>query len=243
MTTFARKHFARQQALAQAKTAKDDSVPTQTSAYELKLMQLSQHQRSLKSIDSRVRENIKKAEFLSEYQDYLDAVIESQAGVQDDVLARLMVWHIDCLELERAIELGRYMIEHDLVMPEGFTRKTPAVLAEEIADVVLKNKLIDDATIAVLDEVNQLVGELDKSDEIQAKLHKALGLALADNDNSDIDAKRTAMEHLKQSVALNEKGGAKKRLNDLTKEIAEFDKVVQTSKPATAADTATADTR
>ena len=210
----ARAHFQKKMAEKQAVEAKQSDTPIENqSQNELMQAQLLTHQRQLSQIQSMQKRAELKAEILPEYEAYVEGVLAADAGVQDDVLMRVMIWRIDVKDFAGALAIGEYAIKHSLAMPEGFKRGVASSLAEEFANIFIK---MDDEQKSAQDEylirVHELTSESDMHDEIQAKLHKALGLALQE---SDVEA---AIEHLEKAVELDEKIGVKKVLQNLRKQ-------------------------
>ncbi|MCY7297563.1 phage terminase small subunit, partial [Alteromonas sp. a30] len=114
-----------------------DAIDDNASHYELMLAQLITHQRQLSQIQSIERRVSVKAELLAQYSGYVDGIIAANAGAQDDVLMTVMMWRIDVGDVEGAIEIADYAIEHDLAMPERFKRDTATLIAEEMAEYAM----------------------------------------------------------------------------------------------------------
>ena len=212
--SIARKHFQRQQAQAQAQTSVDDSIATDTSAQDLHLQLLGRDSRALKGIQSLQARNTKKAEFLDNYQDYLDGVLQADVGGQDDIVATLMVWHIDCGETDRGLQLANYVLRHDLSMPERFNWSAAIVLVREITEQYFSHP--DSVSLSNLQEVLLITADHDKPDKLQAQLHKALGNAI-EVDNSVENAAEQALEHYRHAMQLDNRAGVKKQIDRLQK--------------------------
>ncbi len=199
----------------------DDSISDNATQYDLMLAQLVTHQRQLSQIQSIERRITVKADLLPIYTAYVDGIIAGNAGSQNDVLMTVMMWRIDVGDLESAIEIADYAIEHDLAMPERFRRDTATLIAEETAEYAIANN--DDALNEAssnrknditehLLHVLELTAEKDMPDEVKAKLHKALGLQLQEVN------KQEAISHLTRALELNARCGVKKLLDKLKKE-------------------------
>lgn len=177
----------------------------QTNQYEIMLMQLAEHKRALKEIQSREKKAELKAEILPDYVPYVDGVIESDIGIQDDVLMTIMVWRIDAGDLHGALEIGKYALDHDLKTPEQYNRDTATLLVEEIAEyVIAQGEDSDEFDLALI--ANLHTKDFDMPDQVRAKIHKAIGLSLASK-NYDL-----AIEHLERALALDKKSGVTKVL-------------------------------
>lgn len=178
MITPAKAHW--QRALAATITnTEDQAIPAgAANQYELMLLKLAEDKRRLKDIQSIERKIEVKATLLPEYQPWIDGVLEAGSGRQDDVLMTVFVWAIDIADFALAINIGAYAIEHGLTMPDQYKRDVPCVLAEEIAEVAIKET--DDMRIGILPvllTVAGLVEAKDMPDEVRAKLYKAIGYA------------------------------------------------------------------
>lgn len=180
--------------------------------YERQIAQLGTHKRHLSKISSMEQKQLKKAEFLAHYDAYIEGVLASNSGAQDDVLLTLMIWHLDCKSIEVAMNIAHYAIEHELSMPPEFTRKLPAAFSEDLAELALK----DPAAVSLeqLQECLELMQDKDMLDEIRAKLHRALGeqYIAAENDQE-------AVNHLSRALELNPKIGCKKQRDALAKKL------------------------
>lgn len=208
--TPAQKH--KQAILAQQAVVEDTTA--NATAYELLLEQLGQQKRALKAHKSFEIKNALKVEFLTEWHDYINELVANGNGLSNAICGQLMVWCIDVGDYERAIGLGRYMLANNIGMPEHFERDCEDVFAEEMAMAWIS---ADEPTITldVLLTVYELVRERELYDQVNAKLHRAIGEAYAqkgDNDN--------AVQFLEQAIVYNPAVGCKPLLNKLKKDSA-----------------------
>jgi hypothetical protein len=213
MSTPAQRH--RERILAQAtSTAAADAGAGQASgsAYDLMRAKLAEDKRSLKALQSREAKIELKRKLLPEYAAWVDGVITADQPVQDDVVATVLVWSIDAGDIEQALRIGAYMLKHSLKLPEHYRRDLPTTLVEEIADQAGR----PDATVTAdqLLQVGALTDGRDMPDEVKAKLHKAIGLALRDT------APAQALEHLQRALQLNARSGVKNDVSKLEKQLA-----------------------
>lgn len=214
--TPAQRHYLRTTAAALAAVdTQADAMPTATAnAYELMLMQLAEHRRRLKQLQSLDRKIDAKRGFLPNYSDWVAGVLESDRGGQDDVLVTMMVWHIDTGDLASALPIVAYALRHGLTMPDQYQRGIACVAAEEFAEVALKQIAAkQQPDVAALVEVGSLTAEHDMPDEVRAKLHKAIGYALRDTD------KATALDQLRLALQRHDKVGVKKDIERLEREL------------------------
>ncbi len=206
--SIARNH--REKILAQqaAETAsKNGQSMDGATQYELMLAKLGRDKSQLKAISSQLAKNEKKVELLPDYQGYIDGVLVSDAGVQDDCLATLMLWHIDCLQFDRALEIAEYCIKHKIQMPENFTRDLVTVMTEQIAEEAIKNP--DANMLDQLKHLAELTTDQDMLDEVRAKLFKAIGIRLEETDPE------LAQNYLQQALKYNDKSGVKTLMTKL----------------------------
>lgn len=210
----AKAHYLRHTAAREAAKASPRDGMEGATGYELMLAKLAQDRRRLKEIQSIERKIVVKRELLPDYVPWVDGVLATGNGAQDDVLMTVLVWRIDTGDFPAALAIARYAIGHRLSLPDQYERSLGCLLAEEFADTALKaitaDERIDlDSLLAVAD----LTAEQDMPDEVRAKLHKAIGLALAGTD------KPLALEQLRRALVLHDKAGVKKDIERLEREI------------------------
>jgi hypothetical protein len=182
------------------------------SAYDLMLAKLAEDKRVLKSIQSIQQKIAVKRQRLPEYEAWIAGVLEADQPVQDDVFATLMVWHIDTGALDAALDMAAHLLKHDLKLPEHYQRDVATLVVEEIADQCEKPGAV--VTVDQLLRVGQLTSERDMPDEVRAKLHKAIGLALRDT------VPTQALDHLQHALRLNPRLGIKTEIGKLQKQLA-----------------------
>lgn len=215
MPSPAQRHKMKVQAAQQAKAETPAATGREASQYELMKGQLAQHQRDLKKVKSVERKAEVKRGYLEEYRPYVEGVLEGNSGEQDDVLTRVMVWAIDAGDLDLALTLAEYVIEHGLSLPEPFKRDATDAITEEIAELALRETDKAQDYFEALERVESMTEHLDMVDEVRAKLHKALGYA-------SIEAKDLAVSHFERALKLDPRAGVKKLTDKLRKEIGEL---------------------
>lgn len=216
----ARRHYLTTVAAAAAVVQEDGQAPDKATAnaYELMLLQLAEHRRRLKQIESIERKIEAKRAFLQEYTDWVVGVLKGDRGGQDDVLVTVMVWMIDTGDLVGALPLVEYALRHGLTMPDQYQRKLGTVVAEEYADTALKRIGVLVTTrpeIEALNAVAHLTRGNDMPDEVRAKLLKALGYMLR-----EVGESADALGFLREALRLNDKVGVKKEIERLEREVA-----------------------
>ncbi len=212
----ARRHYLATVAAAAVVAQADGQLPDKATAnaYELMLMQLAEHRRRLKQVQSIERKIEAKRAFLPEYSSWVAGVLEGDRGGQDDVFVTVMVWMIDTGDLAGALPLVDYALRHGLSMPDQYQRGIACVAAEEFAELALKQIAAGAAPdVPSLLRVGALTADHDMPDEVRAKLHKAIGYGLRDTD------KPAALEHLVAALKRHDKIGVKKDIERLEREI------------------------
>jgi hypothetical protein len=217
--------------------------------YRLLLAQLGEDMRRLKDIQSVEGKIAAKREMLAKYEPHIAATIaagvETGKAVQDEIVARLMLWHIDTGNFETGLDIAEHVLRFGLAMPEPFQRAPAALVAEQVAEAALAH-LTHGAgfAIPVLQRTIALTDGFDMHDQIRAKLHKALGLALrheADASGGRDDAiaggvsaaRAAALTHLQRALALDAKVGVKKQIEQLTAQLAKTPAQDPAEHPAT----------
>lgn len=212
-----RKHFQRiAAATAAAAVAGPEQSMAGANAYEIQLLQLNQDRLRLKQVQSEQGKAELKRSLIPAYAPYIEGVLSAGHGAQDDVLTTIMVWCIDAGDFAGALTIGRYVLEHNLKMPDRFARTTGCLLAEEVANAALKQqKAGGEFDRFVLTLAADITAAHDMPDEARAKLHLALGKAyLAELDEAAPNAEglEEARAHLARAIDLHSNCGGKKDL-------------------------------
>lgn len=226
MTSPARQHFERVRAQRQAAAvAAGDSLAGAT-GYELMLAKLASDRVRLADVQSAERKAEVKRELLPDYADYVAGVLNGGRGVQDDVLATVLVWRIDAGDYAGALDIARYALANGLKLPDQFQRQLPVALAEEFADVALKTMQAGGAfSASILADVGVMTNDHDMPDQVRAKLLKAYGLA-ANVDPLTIENRDqyvAALNALRRAAELHPAVGVKQEIGRREKALAKFD--------------------
>jgi len=225
MTSPARAYRERKLAALQgAATPEHDRAAA--NAYELQLMQLAEHRRTLKGIQSIERKIDAKRTMLPVYQPWIAGLLAADRGGQDDVLVTVMLWTLDTGDLEGAFDMADYVIRHGLSTPDQYDRTAPTLIAEEVADTAIKlQEAGTGPSFGLLSAYLQLLKASDMFDQVHAKLHKAVGrAALAEG------FKEQAAEHYRRALELHDKVGIKKELEVLERDIKKEKEAEQAAK-------------
>lgn len=205
MITPAQQHW--QNVMAQragrANEGVDHAVRT---AHEEVLYRLRLAQARLKGVQARSAKAAIKKELLPDFSGWIEGTLEADGGQQDEVIATLMVWAIDCGDLPLALRIGAYVVHHNLIMPDNFGRTAATVLTEEICNPVLTQAGTDadadlSAFIEPLDTLREIVTDQDMPDEVRAKLCKAC--AFARRGLTDADSMASSLKLLREAMHLN----------------------------------------
>ncbi|TEU24696.1 phage terminase small subunit [Alkanindiges illinoisensis] len=227
----ARQHFQKHAAKAAASLATDFGSMQNLNAYELQLLQLNNDRARLKQIQSTEGKVKLKQALLPAYMPYVEGILEANTGVQDDILMTILVWCIDIGDYTIALKLAEYALQHNLTMPERFSRTTATLITENISNEFLKVLKMDEPVdLAILHHLAELVlhsdlplAVVDMPDQVKAKLYLALGKATIQQIADDTVSPHIVLEaqsYLSRALALDDKCGGKTDLNNVVKLIA-----------------------
>ncbi|MFW5403042.1 terminase endonuclease subunit [Pectobacterium carotovorum] len=208
MLSPAQRHMMRVSA-AEASQRENDPL-RQATGYEQMLFRLAADKRTLKQVRSIERKAEMKSGLLPSYAPWVAGVLANGRGAQDAVLMTVMVWKLDAGDVPGALEIARYALQHKLVMPEGYTRPTPYLLAEEVSDAATRAHTAGQSVnIDLLIDTLTLTDAEDMPDQVRAKLHKIIGLILRSGKPEQ------ALFHLKRAFQLDSRSGVKKDIERL----------------------------
>ncbi|MXO73577.1 phage terminase small subunit [Alteraurantiacibacter buctensis] len=209
------------------------AAPTEGAAgaeYAALLAVLHEAVRGLSDIASHEARQPKKAELAKVFADWIEGVLAADQPVQDEILIVNMIWAIDYRDFDYALRLADFALRHGLAMPERYNRTVACFLAEDVAELALKES--GAVSHDVLVRVHALTGAADMPDPAKAKLMKALGrswVARADDFNPAADNApaggaqaylEQAQECFTRALALDQKSGVKTDLKMLEKRLA-----------------------
>jgi len=205
--TPAQRHRDRVRAKAEAENNADNGHTDDHTGYELQLVQLAEHKRQLKSIQSIEKKVELKKTIVGEYDAYIDGILEANTGGSNDIVTTLLLWQIDTGNYDRALTIAAYCLAHQLPTPDAHKRTMATVVAEEFADASLKHNSV---SVVQLEHVASLTTAQDMPDQVRAKLHKALGYQYRAAEQLP-----QALAELQRALALNEAAGVKKDIERL----------------------------
>ncbi len=223
--TPAARHMARVAAAQAAEQAAEElGTMANATVYEQHLAQLHQDRQRLKQIQSTQGKIELKKQLLPSYDDYIAGVLQSGAGVQDDVFTTVMLWAIDAGQYDQALAMARYVLAHNLKLADRFARPAATMVAEEIATTALAALKTDAAfPLETLQAAEELTREHDMHDQARSKIHLALGKArLLEFDENAVneqvlDGLRQAHKDLVRAIELHDNCGGKKDLEQVTR--------------------------
>ncbi|HDR0964114.1 phage terminase small subunit [Pasteurella multocida] len=199
---------------AQQASAAEDEQLENYDEYEKMLFLLARHQKDLKEIQSTKLKAEYKRSILPNYMPWIDGVLKTGNGKQDNVLMTWLVWSIDCAEYHLALQIAEYALHQQLALPEQFTRTLGTLLAEEFADAAkiarTANKPFE---LAYLIRVEELVREEDMPDQSRARLMREIGTLQVESN------KEQALVALERALELDLNVGVKGLVEKLRKEL------------------------
>ncbi|MBH1591216.1 terminase [Stenotrophomonas maltophilia] len=219
----AKQHLSRVRAAEESARRQGSAPVDNASEYELHMMKLQDHRLRLKQIQSGEAKGKFKAQILDDYAPYLQGVLQADAGGDDEVVATLMLWHIDAGDFAGALPLAEYALRHDLAMPDRFARTTGCLIAEEVADAALRAQVAGaDFDAAVLDATTTLTAQQDMPDQVRAKLYLAAGRSVIRADDVEdnpppFDQLVKCVANLNRALELDTACGGKKDLERATR--------------------------
>ncbi|EAN0852625.1 terminase [Salmonella enterica] len=218
MLSPAQKHYLNTMA---KRHASGEETPRERTAYERMLHRLRLDKSELHRIMSNTAKAKRKALMLPEYDDWVDGVLSGNRGGADEVITTLMTWYIDAGHIDRALEVGEYILRHKLPMPDNYRRTPATVLVEEICAPVLAAFKADPKKalhrVETLHRLNEVTEAEDMPDEVRAKLYKCLGYSLRLNE--DEESRKAALSYLRQAISLSTKIGVQRDIELLERDL------------------------
>ncbi|EPC4486345.1 phage terminase small subunit [Serratia liquefaciens] len=212
MTSPARRH--KQYVAAQQSNSLSEAASlSHLGNYDLLLFKMQQDLARLSGVESHVTKAELKRRMIPTYMPWVAGVLQGDAGRQDAILMRVLVWLLDVGDMETALNIGEYAIKHDLVAPDGFERSTGCLIAEELAAAAQRSmtasKPLDTAQLL---RAQQLLTGQDMPDKVKARLYKFAGYALRQDGDTVL-----ALDTLKKALLKDENSGVKSDIKQLEK--------------------------
>lgn len=210
--------------------ANDGGGPVDREAALIRL-QLIDHEKSLKAIQSRESKIVLKAELLPLYEAWISGVLAGNSGQPDHVFTTMLIWKLDVGLFIEAVPMIDYVLRHRLELPSKITRTPATFITEEIATAALRafdqgGDVAKAFPAGVLAAVEDLVDHEDPDlrqdmpDEVRAKLQKAIGRAILVADEDDRARQEQALKRFKRALDLDGGAGVKKEIDQLTRKLA-----------------------
>lgn len=244
MTSLARRMRARKlaaRAAAEAGTATPGRAApmpkTGESASEYRVLLAALHDdlRTLSEVQSITDRNPMKAEMAAKFLPWVKGALEAGAAgkaAQDEIVVTIMIWAIDYRDIDFALDIAAHVLKHGLTLPERYNRTAACLIAEELAEVYLREP--GSVSAAQLARAALMTDGRDMPDQARAKISKAIGrasLAAAQGydpgaDNAVAGGKagllQAAIDAFKEAIRRHDKCGAKLDLKLAETELAKL---------------------
>lgn len=213
----------------------DDTNPA-AAEYRQLLASLHNDLRALHDVQSVQGKIDRKATMITAYLPWvigaLSAGVATDAGpgaaVQDEIVATMLVWHLDLCAWSEALTIADHMLRHGVSLPERYKRDVATLLVDRVADTAKEDAAA--VPFDILTATLALTDGRDMPDQARAKLHRAIGLDLmAQADAFDPTAESavaggkpflvaTALAALRTALKLHQNVGVKKQIEQLERE-------------------------
>lgn len=212
----ARNHYLRVLAEKSAKADAFGATRQDASVYQLQLAELKNDKSLLSHIKSDESRAEAKAKLIPKYLPYVEGILAANQKVEDEIVTTIMLWCLDAGMFDLGLKIAVFALEHGLDMPDSFSRDTPSIVAEEIANAALsKLKAGDVFNLNILLQAEQLTESYDLHDPIRAKLYCAIGKIFLSVENYV-----PAIEYMKKAIAKKDNVGCKQDLDRAEKLLA-----------------------
>lgn len=223
----ARKHRLRVLAEQSAKADQFGDNRLDASIYQLQLIELKNDKSILSGIKSEQLRAEAKAKIIPKHLPYVEGIISADQKVNDEVVTTIMLWCFDAGMFEQGLRIAKFALAHGLEMPDSFSRDTPSIVAEEIANAALsKIRAGESFDLNVMCEALNMTEAYDMHDQIRAKLNCAIGKSyMAEKDYS------LAVLYMKKAIELQSNVGCKQDLAQAEKLLAKQTEEKQAEQP------------
>lgn len=198
------------------------------------VLQLEEDLKRLKDIKATDRKVEAKILMLPTYKGWTDGVLaagETERSPLDQVFTTIMAWTIDVGDYMSALPMLEHAMLYKLDMPSGFSRDPITFAIDQICEDAIRiydagGEPAQQFEAGVLPMLQDLVKDhdVDLHDEVEAKLHKALGRAIMagakPDDEADLKQRRiSALEQYQTALAKDDRSGVKGDIAKLTREL------------------------
>lgn len=159
------------------------------------------------------RDEVKRAELLPRYRDYLAALLESDQTGQNWVVVHNMIWALDAQEFEWAITLADYAIRHGMQTPDNYKRDVKNILAGQLSEWCLGQLKVGKSPEPWASRIFELSRSWDLVNQIEAALLRLQAELLVVTDP------RKALDYADRAYELDDKSGVIPLIKRLRKDL------------------------
>lgn len=219
--------------LAVSETAVNDDIELSPDVAKV-VLQLEADIRRLKEIKATDRKVEAKIQMMPAYRAWCDGVLAAgkvDPSPLDQVFTTIMAWTIDIGDYMTALPMLEHAMLHKLDMPAGFSRDPITFAIDQICEDAIRvydagGEAVSTFEAGVLPMLQDLVRDhdVDLHDEVEAKLHKAIGRAImagADPENEPdlLQRRKSALIEYQAALAKDERVGVKGDIAKLHREL------------------------
>lgn len=219
--------------IAVAETAVNDDIELSPDVAKV-VLQLEADIRRLKEIKATDRKVEAKIQMMPAYRAWCDGVLAAgkvDPSPLDQVFTTIMAWTIDIGDYMTALPMLEHAMLHKLDMPAGFSRDPITFAIDQICEDAIRvydagGEAASTFEAGVLPMLQDLVRDhdVDLHDEVEAKLHKAIGRAImagADPENEPdlLQRRKSALVEYQAALAKDERVGVKGDIAKLHREL------------------------
>ncbi|MFS0709915.1 phage terminase small subunit [Brevundimonas phoenicis] len=219
--------------VAVSETAVNDDIELSPDVAKV-VLQLEADIRRLKEIKATDRKVEAKIQMMPAYRAWCDGVLAAgkvDPSPLDQVFTTIMAWTIDIGDYMTALPMLEHAMLHKLDMPAGFSRDPITFAIDQICEDAIRvydagGEPASTFEAGVLPMLQDLVRDhdVDLHDEVEAKLHKAIGRAImagADPENEPdlLQRRKSALLEYQAALAKDERVGVKGDIAKLHREL------------------------
>ncbi|MCZ4107599.1 phage terminase small subunit [Brevundimonas diminuta] len=219
--------------VAVSETAVNDDIELSPDVAKV-VLQLEADIRRLKEIKATDRKVEAKIQMMPAYRAWCDGVLAAgkvDPSPLDQVFTTIMAWTIDIGDYMTALPMLEHAMLHKLDMPAGFSRDPITFAIDQICEDAIRvydagGEAASTFEAGVLPMLQDLVRDhdVDLHDEVEAKLHKAIGRAImagADPENEPdlLQRRKSALLEYQAALAKDERVGVKGDIAKLHREL------------------------
>ncbi|MBK1970810.1 hypothetical protein JIX59_15825 [Brevundimonas diminuta] len=219
--------------VAVSETAVNDDIELSPDVAKV-VLQLEADIRRLKEIKATDRKVEAKIQMMPAYRAWCDGVLAAgkvDPSPLDQVFTTIMAWTIDIGDYMTALPMLEHAMLHKLDMPAGFSRDPITFAIDQICEDAIRvydagGEAVSTFEAGVLPMLQDLVRDhdVDLHDEVEAKLHKAIGRAImagADPENEPdlLQRRKSALIEYQAALAKDERVGVKGDIAKLHREL------------------------